>query len=139
LKESLLITKCQSKQKYERILQNFRVEIFVKYVESTEAEKELKRAVELNPNYAMAHHWYAMHLLCMGRVKEALAENDQARRLDPFSLPTNNFRAQILLSMREYDRAIEQAEKIEAVSASSANRKPTLVLRYDAQRRMGFG
>jgi tetratricopeptide (TPR) repeat protein len=81
-----------------------------------EAEKELKRAIELNPNYAMAHHWYAMHLVGMGRMNEALAENDRARRLDPFSFPVNFFRSGIMIGMHEYDEAIEQLETAAAIN-----------------------
>lgn len=50
------------------------------------AEKEFRRAIELNPNYATAHHWYAEYLAFMGRFDEALAESDKARSLDPLSL-----------------------------------------------------
>jgi len=56
------------------------------------AEQELRRAIELNPNYAMAHHYYAGYLLGLGRPADALAENDRARQLDPFSLSINTMR-----------------------------------------------
>jgi tetratricopeptide (TPR) repeat protein len=81
-----------------------------------EGEKELKRAIELNPNYAMAHHWYALYLLTLGRLNEALAENDRARQLDPFSLPINFLRGVMLLGLHEYDRAVEQLERASAIS-----------------------
>ena len=101
----------------------------------TEAATELKRAVELNPNYAMAHHWYAMHLLCMGRVNDALAENDAALRVDPFSVPINNFRMQILLSLREYDEAIEQAERNTGINEANPNVSQALAQIYWLQGR----
>ena len=75
-----------------------------------DAEKELRRALDLNPNYVMAHHWWSHQLLYFGRLEEALAENERARRLDPFSLPVNYIRVLMLLGLRQYDRAIEQAE-----------------------------
>jgi TolB-like protein/DNA-binding winged helix-turn-helix (wHTH) protein len=75
-----------------------------------DGEKELKRAVELNPNYVMAHHWRCLHLTYFGRLEEALAENDRARQLDPFSLPVNNSRIYPLLGLHEYDRVVQQAE-----------------------------
>ena len=81
-----------------------------------EGEKELKRAIELNPNYAMAHHWYSLELLTLGRLTEALAENDRARQLDPYSLPINYLRGVILLGRHEYDRAAEQLETTAAIS-----------------------
>ena len=47
------------------------------------AEKEFRRAIALNPNYATAHHWYAEHLSLRGRFEEALRESQRARELDP--------------------------------------------------------
>ncbi len=75
-----------------------------------DAEKELRRALDLNPNYVMAHQWWCIHLTFFGRMQEALAENDRARQLDPFSLPVNNSRMYPLLGLHQYDRAVEQAE-----------------------------
>ncbi len=51
-----------------------------------EAEKEYKRAIELNPNYATAHQWYALLLLQRGRLDESKAEMMKALDLDPLSL-----------------------------------------------------
>jgi len=51
------------------------------------ADREFKRAIELNPNLPRAHHWYATFLLETGRAQEALAEIERARRLDPSSTP----------------------------------------------------
>ena len=50
------------------------------------SEREYRRAISLNPNYATAHHWYAEQLTWMGRFEEAMRESEEARRLDPFSL-----------------------------------------------------
>ena len=50
------------------------------------AEKEYRRAIELDPNYATAHHWYAEFLALMGRFDEAFMEIERARKLDPLSL-----------------------------------------------------
>jgi TolB-like protein/DNA-binding winged helix-turn-helix (wHTH) protein/Tfp pilus assembly protein PilF len=85
----------------------------------TDAEKELKRALDLNPNYVMAHHWYALHLLMVGRPTEALAENDRALRLDPFSMPANFLRGHILVALRQYDRAVEQYQATGAIDPQS--------------------
>src|SRR6266550_1462558 len=54
-----------------------------------DAERELRRAIELNPSYAMAHVWYANLLMSRRRMDEALAEVQLARALDPFSLIVN--------------------------------------------------
>ncbi len=56
------------------------------------AEKEFLKALELNPNSAYAHLFYSnCYLLPMGRVQEAISENQKALELDPLSLPINNF------------------------------------------------
>src|SRR3989442_245229 len=72
------------------------------------AEKEFQRAIELNPNYATAHHWYAEHLTWRGRFDEALRESERARQLDPLSLIIAADNGAILYYSRQYDRAIAQ-------------------------------
>jgi len=67
----------------------------------------------------MAHHWYAGHLLGLGRPTDALAENDRALQLDPFSFPVNYLRGIILISMHEFDRAIEQFGRLSAINPRS--------------------
>ena len=49
------------------------------------AEREFRRAIELNPNYSVAHHWYAIYLSVVGRQREALAEIRRAQELDPLA------------------------------------------------------
>ena len=53
------------------------------------AEGDFKRAIELNPNYATAHHWYGWYLALMGRFEEAIAQVKKAQELDPLSLVIN--------------------------------------------------
>jgi TolB-like protein/DNA-binding winged helix-turn-helix (wHTH) protein/Tfp pilus assembly protein PilF len=72
------------------------------------AEKEFRRAIELNPNYATAHHWYAEHLMWRGHFDEALQESERARQLDPLSLIIAADNGAILYFSRQYDRAIEK-------------------------------
>jgi TolB-like protein/DNA-binding winged helix-turn-helix (wHTH) protein/Flp pilus assembly protein TadD len=72
------------------------------------ADKEYRRAIELNPNYATAHHWYAEHLALLGRFDEALRESDRASQLDPLSLIIASDHGVIFYYSRQYDRAIEQ-------------------------------
>lgn len=50
------------------------------------AEREFEKAIELNPNYATAHHWYALNLAAMGRFPQAIYEVRLAQKLDPLSL-----------------------------------------------------
>jgi TolB-like protein/DNA-binding winged helix-turn-helix (wHTH) protein len=70
------------------------------------AQREFRRAVELNPNYATAHHWYAEHLMWRGRFDDALQESERARQLDPLSLIIAADNGAILYFSRQYDRAI---------------------------------
>ena len=76
------------------------------------SEKEYRRAVELDPNYATAHHWYAEELSLVGRSDEALAEIERARQLDPMSLIIAADRGVILYYARQYDPAIEQLKAV---------------------------
>ncbi|OLD26035.1 MAG: hypothetical protein AUJ04_06700 [Acidobacteria bacterium 13_1_40CM_3_55_6] len=75
------------------------------------AEREYKRALELNPNYPTAHQWYAVYLMSAGRFAEALAQTRRAQELDPFSLPINMTPGWVLLNARQYDQSIEQLRK----------------------------
>lgn len=72
------------------------------------AETELKRAIELNPKYSVAHHWYAFYLQSTGRFDEATSEMKQALALDPLSLAINRGLATGMYYTRQYDLAIEQ-------------------------------
>ena len=72
------------------------------------AEKEYRRAIDLNPNYATAHQWYAELLMWRGRFDEALRESEAARKLDPLSLIIATDQGAIFYFSRQYDRAIEQ-------------------------------
>jgi serine/threonine-protein kinase len=75
------------------------------------AENEYRRAIELNPKYATAHHWYAAQLLLQGRLDQALQEIRTAQQLDPLSLGINKDFAVILLYARDYEKALEQCRK----------------------------
>lgn len=77
------------------------------------AEREYQRAIELNPNYATAHHWYGEYLGLMGRFDEAFREFERARQLDPLSLIIATDNAVTLLYSRQYDRAISQFRAVQ--------------------------
>lgn len=74
----------------------------------TEGEKEFKRALELNPNYATAHQWYSEFLSAMGRPDEYRAELARALELDPLSLIINAEQGLPYVGSGEYGRAIER-------------------------------
>jgi TolB-like protein/DNA-binding winged helix-turn-helix (wHTH) protein/Flp pilus assembly protein TadD len=73
--------------------------------------KEFQRAIELNPGYATAHHWYAWHLSLLGRYDEAIAEMRKAENLDPLSLIINADLAELLVLAHFYDESIRQSRK----------------------------
>ena len=75
------------------------------------AENEYRKALELNPKYATAHHWYGAQLFVQGRQAEALQELKKAQQLDPLSLGINKDLAVALLYARDYDNALEQCRK----------------------------
>ena len=75
------------------------------------AGNEFRRAIELNPGYATAHHWYAWHLGLLGRFDEAIAEMKKAQNLDPLSLIINADLAELLVLAHHYDESIAQSRK----------------------------
>lgn len=73
------------------------------------AESGYKRAIELNTNYVTAHQWYAEYLAVTGRPREAEAEAERARQIEPLSMPVRMFIAsQAYEGDRDFDRAIGQ-------------------------------
>jgi len=78
-----------------------------------EAEQHFRRAIELNPSYPTAHHWYGYDYLApQGRLPEALAELEQAHHLDPLSLIIATSVGTIYDMQRQYERAREYYEKV---------------------------
>jgi TolB-like protein/DNA-binding winged helix-turn-helix (wHTH) protein len=75
------------------------------------AEKEYKRAIALNPGYATAHHWYAWHLIVMGRNSEGIAELRKAQSLDPLSLIISADLADALCIAHLYDESVQQSRR----------------------------
>ncbi|MBI4547040.1 MAG: protein kinase [Ignavibacteriae bacterium] len=76
-----------------------------------DAEKEFKRAIELNPNYPTTHHWYSICLRLQGKLDEGLAEIKRAQELDPLSLIISINVADVLFLMQRYDLAVDQYKK----------------------------
>jgi tetratricopeptide (TPR) repeat protein len=74
-------------------------------------EAEFKRAIELSPNYAMAHQGYGRALAMVGRFDESLAELRRAQELDPLSLIIGEEIGTAFLFARRYDEAINQIRK----------------------------
>jgi TolB-like protein len=87
------------------------------------AEREYKKAFELNPSYASAHQYYALGLMAHGRFAEANEQLDTARRLDPLALIVDVDLALLRKYQRDYDGVI-------AVSKSILERDPNYQLGY---------
>ena len=75
------------------------------------AEREVRRAIELNPDYAEAHHMYAHYLMAMNRIPEALSESQRYLELDPLSVAANNHLGWHHLYAGNYDEALGQLHK----------------------------
>jgi serine/threonine-protein kinase len=72
------------------------------------AETEFKRALELNPRSADAHHWYSHLLMALGKPEEAQAESQRALDLDALNPIINTHLGWAYVFARQYDKAIEQ-------------------------------
>ncbi len=71
----------------------------------SQAERSLRYAIELNPNYATAHHWYALVLTATGRLEEGVGEIRRALELDPLSQAINSDAGKIFTMARRYTEA----------------------------------
>jgi TolB-like protein/Flp pilus assembly protein TadD len=86
--------------------------ILVRYEWNWEhSEREHKRAIELNPGYATARHWYAMYLMYLTRFDEAIEEITKAHALDPLSVIINANFGQILAHAGQYGQAMERFKR----------------------------
>jgi serine/threonine protein kinase/tetratricopeptide (TPR) repeat protein len=97
------------------------------------AELEFNKGIQLNPNYAFAHHWYAQLLSWLRRTHECLAESRRAHELDPLSLPISTGLAHNLYSARQYDQAAAQLQKMLGFDPSFSNGHSLLGKVYEAQ------
>jgi serine/threonine-protein kinase len=78
-----------------------------------EAEQLYLRAIELNPGYSNARHWYAVdHLALLGRFEEAAIQIDVARDLDPLSMIIREGKGYIAMLTGHYDEAIAEASEL---------------------------
>jgi TolB-like protein/Flp pilus assembly protein TadD len=84
----------------------------------SESESHFRRALDLNPNYPTAHHWYCQYLVRMGRFKEAIQHAKRAQELDPVSLVMHANLGQTFYEARQYDQAIEQLHKTLEIDAN---------------------
>jgi len=85
----------------------------------TSAEAQYKRALELNPNYAVSHHWYSHYLTAMGRTEESLVASKRCLELDPLDLVINIHMAWHHQFARQYEEAVEQCWKTNELHPNS--------------------
>ncbi len=76
------------------------------------AEQEFKRALKLNPNYAIAYQFYGIGLASQGRFEESITEEKRAVELDPLAQIINVTLARMLYTARRYDEATTILRKI---------------------------
>ena len=84
-----------------------------------EAERELKLAISLNPNYANAHQYYAELLDILGRNKEAREQINIALKLNPYSYVMNALSAMYYYNSNDYYKAIEASKRTIDIATSN--------------------
>lgn len=99
----------------------------------TEPEAEFRRAIELNPNLALAHEYYSWFLTSVGRFSEALEQSRKAQELDPLSLGQNSWEGQIFLYQHDFEGAIQQFKRILETDPNYANAHLALADAYIAK------
>jgi len=77
----------------------------------SEAERYVRKALDLNPGYAQAHHYYRDVCIVMGRWDEAIDEIYEARKYDPIQFQDSHYLASTLTCARRYDEAIEESKR----------------------------
>jgi tetratricopeptide (TPR) repeat protein len=97
------------------------------------AGREFNRAIELNPNYANAHFYYANYLIAVGRMDEAIRQARCAQALDPVSLPAGTNLAAILYVAGHYKEAVEQSLCVLEIDSSFARAHEDLGRSYMPQ------
>ena len=95
------------------------------------ADKEFERAIELNPNYAEAHHFYSHYFLALGRTDESLRESERALELDPLSPDIAWHMGWHYYYAHDYDKAIEQLNKALELDPHSGMAHVYLGLSYE--------
>jgi DNA-binding winged helix-turn-helix (wHTH) protein/Flp pilus assembly protein TadD len=99
-----------------------------------QAEHEFRRAIDLDPNYAMAHSWYALDLLAMGRAKEAIDQARIAQNLSPLSPIVNTEVGWAYYSSHQYGPAIDAYQNVLDLDQNFARAHTRLGMVYAAQK-----
>ena len=99
------------------------------------AEKEFRRTLELDPNDAQAHQWYAEFLSLMSRHVEAIAEIQNAERLDPSSMIIHHQAGQVYQAARMYPEALLEYRRALMIQPGFGPTYSTIALAYRRQGR----
>ncbi|MHB8484615.1 MAG: tetratricopeptide repeat protein [Candidatus Acidiferrales bacterium] len=83
------------------------------------AEREYKRALELDPQYALAHHWYSIYLTSMKRFPEAIVQAEMALELDPLSQSINYNAGMTFMLAKQDERALRQLKSAIALDPNN--------------------
>ena len=102
-----------------------------------QADREFRRALDLNPGYAVAHQWYALYLAAMRRTDEAIAEIERAEQLDPLSLPIITNKGWIYYLARRDDEALATLGRALELDQDFVLAHRRLGQVYESQRRFG--
>ena len=100
------------------------------------AEAQYRRAIELNPNYAVSHHWYSHYLTAVGRTEESLVASKRCLELDPLDLVINMHMAWHHHFARQYEEAVEQCWKTNELHPNSFWLPYFFALAYQQQGRI---
>ena len=94
------------------------------------AEREYKRALELNPSYSDAHSGYSLVLSAVGRHDEAIRQGTQALELDPLTIPFKGNLGRLYINARQYDRAIEYLRRVRDLEPNTSVVRVVLGVAY---------
>ena len=99
-----------------------------------EAELEFQKAINLDPNYANAHHWYGLFLMSRSRLAEARTELDRAEALDPVSSIITTNVGWVDYVARDYDRAIARYQESLALNSGFPSAYVKLTWAYEGKK-----
>jgi TolB-like protein/DNA-binding winged helix-turn-helix (wHTH) protein/Tfp pilus assembly protein PilF len=108
-------------------------EKFVNELDMKGAEERYRRALSLDPNSANAHHWYALYLMGMKRLEEAIVHINRAAELDPLAIAIRYNAATIYMVAGRYNEAAREARRGIEIDPESPNPHRTLGLVYQRQ------
>ena len=99
------------------------------------ADAAFRRAIDLHPDYATAHHWYAFYLQTIGDIAGSLARIERASEIDPLSPVINSERSYFYSYARQYERALQEARTFVSIAPASAYARVMLAQAYAQLRR----